>query len=118
VDEVGDDVRYCRAVCCHNQQLSFLGHFPFTVMEDNFFRHIRWSWSVPSYFRAIDLRHHLDGECQPDSVAGLDEDQRMLNTKTFGRLSSLTWSPQREHFCLAILRYIRVIRVDTCNLEC
>jgi hypothetical protein len=93
VDEVGDDVHYCRAVCCHNQQLSFLGHFPFTVMEDIFSRTLDGLWSVPSYFRAIDLRHHLDGECQSDSVASLEEDQRMLNTKTFGRPSSSTWSP-------------------------
>jgi len=32
--------------------------------------------SVPPYFRAIDLRHHLDGECQSASVASV---QHMLN---------------------------------------
>jgi len=39
----------------------------------HFFTDNGWSWSVPSHFRAIEWRHHLDasGECQPDSVASL-----------------------------------------------
>ena len=40
-----------------------------------------WSWSVPSYSRAIDWRHHLVGVCQPDSVASLMRTDTGLTAK-------------------------------------
>jgi hypothetical protein len=56
------------------------------------------------YFRAIDLRHHLDGECQPNSVASL------MSTNTC--LTAKLWSAVMVNIVTAegtfILRYIRV----------
>jgi hypothetical protein len=49
----------------------------------HFFTDNGWSWSVPSHFRAIEWRHHLDasGECQPDSVASLMRTNTCLTVK-------------------------------------
>jgi hypothetical protein len=72
VDEVGVDVRlYCRALCCHTQQLLFLAIFHYSIRV-HFSRTLN-DLGVGAFrlIRAIDLRHHLDGECYPDSVASL-----------------------------------------------
>jgi hypothetical protein len=73
VDEVGDGVRYLSCYVLSYPEIIIFGHFLFTVRYSSMYIFSR-TLDLGAFhliFLAIELRHHLDGECQPDSVASL-----------------------------------------------
>jgi hypothetical protein len=58
-----DDERYSMVVLRVVIPIVTFGHFPLYIF------HVHYV-VVPFYFRAFDLRHHLDGECQVPTGLG------------------------------------------------
>jgi hypothetical protein len=73
MDEVGEDVRYSGAA---HPGINYSWPFSSTVFEYILSRMLDGLGAFRLIFaQSTCVSHHLDGECQPDSVASLNEDQ-------------------------------------------